>query len=249
MKIVRINYLGKPRYGKVIDKRIIIFKENLLWEEPKNIIGETAFKSAVFEPPLCPRLIFGVGMNFKRNYESGQSSPNKPVFFLKSPSSITSHNKQINIAKGISKSWGEPELACIISKELKNVSYTEAKEGVFGYTIANDVTSDSVDQQDHHLARFKSADTFCPIGPVIDTEFKIEDNSILGFQDNVEIRRSKLSDMILPPAKIISEISKWSTLKRGDLVLTGAPIRKGGKKYLENGTLYKCVVSLLSDRF
>ena len=109
MNIVKIKYLGKPHYGVLSEGKITVFNENLLWEKPDHKITVLRSDTAEYEPPLKPNLIFGVGMNFFRNYSSGQSLANRPVFFLKSPSSIIAHQKSINLSNGASRCWGEPE--------------------------------------------------------------------------------------------------------------------------------------------
>lgn len=121
----------------------------------------------------------------------------------------------------------EGELAVVIGKVTKNVSVQDALDHVLGYTIGNDVTARDLQRKDGQWSRAKGFDTFCPLGPTINTDFDPADATI-ETRVNGEIRqKAPLSDMIHSVAEIIAYASAVFTLLPGDVVLTGTPAGVG----------------------
>ena len=98
--------------------------------------------------------------------------------------------------------------------------------------------TDAYSGRDHHLARSKSADGFCPVGKFIDLDYQYQNKKIQGYQNNILIREGNTNEMIFSIDKIISWLSSWMTLNPGDIILTGAPKRVCEKKFLKSGDLY-----------
>ena len=143
-------------------------------------------------------------------------------------------------------------MGIIVGKHLHRASISEAKEAIFGYVCANDVTAENIDARDHHLARSKAADTFCPIGPWIDTDFIPGKAAIEAYQDKRLIRKGTLDKRIWKDEETLRWLSQWMTLDAGDLILTGTPPRVAEKVYLNDGNTFEVKIEglgCLKNRF
>ena len=126
----------------------------------------------------------------------------------------------------------EGELAVVIGRQAKNVLAETAKTYIFGYTIGNDVTARDLQRKDDTWTRAKGFDTFCPLGPWIETEFEPSD-AMLSCSVNSSIRQmASTRDMIFPVTSLIAYVSSIMTLEPGDVILTGTP---AGTSKLEIG--------------
>ena len=122
----------------------------------------------------------------------------------------------------------EGELAVVIGRIAKNVPVERALDYVFGYTIGNDVTARDLQRSDGQWARAKGFDTFCPLGPAIETEFDPSGDARLITRVNGEVRQeAPLSDMVHSVADIVAYASAAFTLLPGDVILTGTPAGVG----------------------
>jgi 2-keto-4-pentenoate hydratase/2-oxohepta-3-ene-1,7-dioic acid hydratase in catechol pathway len=133
----------------------------------------------------------------------------------------------------------EVELAIVIGKEAKNIAKSEVKSHIFGYTIGNDVTARDIQFSDLQWARSKGFDTFCPLGPWIETEFdpigKRLDSRVQG-----ELRQHAVTkDMIFDVETIVSFVSQNLTLLPGDVILTGSP---AGISRITHGDEVECEI-------
>jgi 2-keto-4-pentenoate hydratase/2-oxohepta-3-ene-1,7-dioic acid hydratase in catechol pathway len=121
----------------------------------------------------------------------------------------------------------EGELAIVIGSIAKNVAEADAASVIFGYTVANDVTARDLQKIDGQWARAKGFDTFCPLGPVIETEFDPAGKKI-EVRVGGEVRQSGvLDDMVHSIAAIVAYASSVFTLLPGDVILTGTPAGVG----------------------
>jgi hypothetical protein len=110
-----------------------------------------------------------------------------------------------------------------------------------------DVTAENVEGRDHHLARSKGADTFCPIGPWIDTEFDSSDARIEAYQNEKLIRQGNLSNRIWKDEQVLQWLSQWMTLDIGDIILTGTPPRVTEKTFLNDGDIFEVKIEGLGS--
>ncbi|MBU1218418.1 fumarylacetoacetate hydrolase family protein [Myxococcota bacterium] len=174
--------------------------------------------------PVVPSKIVCVGLNYKLHAEeTGKPLPQVPLIFLKPVSAMINPAENIELPSMSTEVHYEGELAVVIGKKLKNVDPKQAMEGIFGYTIMNDVTARDIQRNEKLYTRAKGFDTFAPCGPAIVTDLDIL-SSTLKTEVNGEIRqKTEISDMIFPPAELISFISKVMTLLPGDIVSTGTP--------------------------
>ena len=138
--------------------------------------------------------------------------------------------------------WGESELAIVIGKRLSKATVSEASKAIFGYTIGNDVSCENVHGWDHHLARSKGADTFCVLGPWIDTEYNPEGKYIRGYHNETLIRDGYCQERIWKEPELLVWLSSWMTLELGDIVLTGAPSRVIDRIYFKDDDTFTCEI-------
>ena len=173
-------------------------------------------------PPVTPTKIIGLGYNYK-DLVGDKDKYDEPVIFLKPSSALIGHNDPIIIDKSMKKVWTEVELCIVIGKTANNVARDIADEFIFGFTIGNDVTTSNILNRDHHLARSKGWDTFCPIGPWIDTEINTESLKLTNTINGKVFQESNTNMRIYDDKKIVSHLSKMMTLHPGDIIMTGTP--------------------------
>lgn len=198
-----------------------------------NDLQQTDLRVAAFLPPIEPRKIVAIGLNYRDHIrESGLAEPSAPLVFSKFPSSICGPSDEIRIDPSITTQvdW-EGELGVIVGTRMRNVSVEDALDHVFGYTVANDVSARDVQFGDGQWVRGKSQDTFCPVGPAILTADEVPDPQNLHITTRVNgevVQSSSTSEMVFSVAEILSYCSRNFTLDPGDLVLTGTPWGCGG---------------------
>ena len=176
--------------------------------------------------PCAPSKIIAVGKNYSGHAaEMNSEVPKEPLIFLKPPSGIIAHEQAIIYPKQSQRVDFEGELALIIGECTKNCSVEEAKNKIWGYTIANDVTARDLQQKDGQWSRAKGFDTFCPLGPWIVRELtsgaKLQ--TYINEEEEDIKQSSLLSEMVFPPEELVAYISQIMTLLPGDVILTGTP--------------------------
>jgi 2-keto-4-pentenoate hydratase/2-oxohepta-3-ene-1,7-dioic acid hydratase in catechol pathway len=186
--------------------------------------------------PFSPVNIFCIGANYAEHVkESGHAMPENPVIFMKPTTAVTNPGEPVLIPKACEHGPEvdyECELAIVIGKTCRDVSETDALRFVLGYTAANDISARRWQKQGgaSQWIRGKSFDTFCPLGPSIVTRGsgadEIGDPQKLKLSTTLNgqvMQNSTTGDMIFSAAKIVSFISRDTTLLPGTLILTGTP--------------------------
>jgi 2-keto-4-pentenoate hydratase/2-oxohepta-3-ene-1,7-dioic acid hydratase in catechol pathway len=183
-------------------------------------------EEVTFLAPVIPPNIIAIGLNYRQHaIESNSKIPTEPVIFLKATTSIGNPGGEI-ILPVIAPDYVdyECELAVVIGKKAKDIEEEEALDYVFGYTCANDVSArDCQMKKDVQWARAKSFDTFCPIGPWIETDFNPHNANFRTKLNGNVMQDSNTSDMIFPVRTLISFLSKNMTLLPGTVIMTGTP--------------------------
>ena len=175
--------------------------------------------------PVIPRSkVVCIGKNYADHAaEMGGVVPDEPIIFLKPNTSVIGPNDTIVWPEMSDRIDHESELAIVIGRLCKDVPLERVSDVIFGYTIANDVTARDLQKKDGQWTRAKSFDTFCPLGPWIDTDF-IPGTQKITATVNGEVKQSaQLSDMIFKVPEIINFVSRVMTLLPGDIILTGTP--------------------------
>lgn len=184
--------------------------------------GKTA--AAKLLAPIAPTKVVAIGRNYAAHAkELGHDVPSEPLIFLKAPSAIVGPDAPIVLPAESSRVEHEAELCVVIGKRCKNVPENKASEVIFGYVPLNDVTARDLQRKDVQFTRAKSFDTFCPVGPWIETDLDVRDVEVIARVDGVVKQRGRTRDMIFPIAALIAYVSRMMTLEAGDVISTGTP--------------------------
>ena len=174
--------------------------------------------------PILASKVVAVGRNYAAHAaEFGHEVPEEPVIFLKPNTSIIGPGVPIVIPRNTSLVHHEAELAVVIGRPCKDVPAAKALDVVLGYTIANDVSARDHQKQDGQWTRAKGYDTFCPLGPWIETNLDASDLEISAEVDGQPRQRSRTSLLIHDIPTLIEWVSAVMTLLPGDVILTGTP--------------------------
>jgi 2-keto-4-pentenoate hydratase/2-oxohepta-3-ene-1,7-dioic acid hydratase in catechol pathway len=175
-----------------------------------------------------PGKIVGIGLNYVDHAaEVGVHVPPSPLLFMKPSSSIIGHDEEIIIDPSVTSfvDW-EVELAVIIGVPLLRATPTEARNGIAGYTVANDVTARDIQEADGQWTRAKSLHTFCPLGPRVVDRSRIPDPQRLVVRTRVNgelVQDSSTREMAVGVYDLVSFCSHSFVLEPGDVILTGTP--------------------------
>ena len=224
MKVVRIQTEEGIRYGAVEEEGIRLYDGSplVMWEPTETMVE---FSAARLLAPVFPTKVVCVGRNFGEHAREMDSDvPESPLIFLKPSTAVIGPEKPIVIPPVSQEVHHEAEMAVVIGQVARNLAAGDAFRAVLGYTAANDVTARDLQRRDGQWTRGKGFDTFCPLGPAIETEFDpLEDHS-LECRVNGEVRQAgSVRDMIFGVARLIEFISGVMTLLPGDVILTGTP--------------------------
>jgi 2-keto-4-pentenoate hydratase/2-oxohepta-3-ene-1,7-dioic acid hydratase in catechol pathway len=231
VKIARFSTTGgDPRYGIVDDDELVVLEGDPMFSGYGTTGERVPLADAKLLAPVIPRSkIVCVGMNFpehKATSEAGDSST--PLIFLKPNTAIIGPDEAIRIPPVDGRIVHEGELAVVIGRIAKQVKAADFADYVFGYTIANDVSARDQMLSDGQWARAKGYDTFCPIGPWIETELDPGALEIQTFVNGEKRRHGMTADMLHSVAEILEFASDVWTLLPGDLILMGTPAGLGG---------------------
>lgn len=180
--------------------------------------------------PVAPPNIIAIGMNYRAHAaETGRTPPERPLIFLKATTSVCGNGDEIRLpAPARGEVDFEAELAVVIAKTARRVPVERAREYVLGYTCGNDVSArDCQMKLDQQWARGKSFDTFCPLGPWIETELDPAALKIESRLNGEVMQSSSTADMIFGVDELISYISHQMTLLAGTVIMTGTPAGVG----------------------
>lgn len=179
-------------------------------------------------PTVRPGKVLAIGMNYMDHIrETGAKVPERPVLFAKFPNSLNDPYGDVVMDRELTEQGDyEVELAAVIGTRTRGVSEEEALGSVFAYTVANDVSARDWQSADAQIARSKSFDTFCPIGPWLVTADEVADPQALALRSwvNDELRQdSSTGEMLFTVAELIAFLARGMTLEPGDVLLTGTP--------------------------
>jgi len=175
--------------------------------------------------PVIPRSkVVCIGKNYADHAaEMGSEVPSEPIIFLKPNTSVIGPNDTIVWPAMSERVDHEAELAIVIGRICKDVPRERVNDVIFGYTVANDVTARDLQKKDGQWSRAKGFDTFCPLGPWIDTDFVPGTQRITASVNNESKQDARLNQMIFGVAEIVQFVSQVMTLLPGDVILTGTP--------------------------
>ena len=232
MRIVRFTPnesagLGSdPLFGVLNDKdELLVLKGDPLFQGIIPTQSTVALSEVRVLAPVLPRSkVLAIGKNYADHAaEMNSVVPDEPIIFLKPNTSVIGPEETITWPRKAQSIDYEGELAIVISRICKDVPQERYADVIFGYTIANDVTSRDLQKKDGQWTRAKGFDSFCPLGPWIETEFVPAEQRITTTV-NGEVKQSEpISSLIFKVPEIIEFASSVMTLLPGDVILTGTP--------------------------
>ncbi|MFQ5947860.1 MAG: fumarylacetoacetate hydrolase family protein [Acidimicrobiia bacterium] len=225
MKIVRVRTDGDEiAYGAVEPEGIRVHRGSPLvaWEPTELLVP---FDEAHLLAPVFPTKVVCVGQNYASHAaEMNQELPGEPVLFMKPSTSVVGPGAPVIYPPDSKEVHHEAELAVVIGVVARNVAAEDAGRYILGYTAANDVTARDLQRGDGQWTRAKSFDTFCPLGPAIETELDPLDGLEVICRVNGEVRQSgSTADLVFGVAELVAFVTRVMTLLPGDLILTGTP--------------------------
>jgi 2-keto-4-pentenoate hydratase/2-oxohepta-3-ene-1,7-dioic acid hydratase in catechol pathway len=241
MRVARFSHNEEVRFGIVDGDELVVLKGHPLVNMYETTGDRVPLAEVKLLAPTIPSKVVCVGKNYQDHIaEMGMAVTNdEPALLLKPNSSIIGQGDSIVLPIQSEKVDLESELTIVIGKLAKNVSEVDALDYVWGFTIANDVTARDLQYSDVQWARAKSFDTFCPMGPWIETDF-VPAKQAISSTINGEVKQSSSIDyMIHTVPRIISFVSQNMTLLPGDVILTGTP---AGIAKLSAGDVVECTV-------
>lgn len=230
MKIARFSTDGSdPRYGILDDEDLVVLAGDPLFSGFGTTGERVPRSSARLLAPVIPRSkVVAVGKNYVDHVnEFGGEVPAEPLLFLKPNTSVIGPDDAIVLPPQSRRVDFEGELAVVIGRIAKNVPESQAASVIFGYTIANDVTARDLQKRDGQWSRAKGFDTFCPIGPVIETEYEPAGKRVTTRLNGEKRQEAPIEDMVHSIPAIIAHASAAFTLLPGDVILTGTPAGVG----------------------
>ncbi len=253
MRILRFNYQTKIYWG-------------ILKESSVRVLADSPFAGIRFSrklipfskikilSPAQPSKIVLAGLNYRDHArELGLSIPREPVIFLKPPTTVIAGNEKIIYPLGVKRLDYEAELALVVKKKARNINPEKVKDYILGYTCLNDVTARDLQKKDIQWTRSKSFDTFCPLGPWIETELDPKNLRIKCRLNDLLKQDSSTGNFIFPVDYLVSYISRIMTLLPGDIISTGTPpgvgpMRPGDKVEVEIEGIGKLCNQVIASR-
>jgi 2-keto-4-pentenoate hydratase/2-oxohepta-3-ene-1,7-dioic acid hydratase in catechol pathway len=199
------------------------------WGEWDKALRSYQLKDCRLAAPVQPSKIVCVGRNYAAHVaELGNDPPKEPMIFLKPPSSVIGPGEAIVLPRYSKRVEHEGELGLVVGKKCAHVKdEEEALSYLLGYTCVNDVTARDLQKSDVQFTRGKGFDTFCPVGPHIETEIDPRDVLVETHVNGTQKQSGSTSLMTFPAAYLVRWISRMMTLLPGDLIATGTPAGVG----------------------
>ena len=235
MRIARYTTGQDPTYGIVTEDEngavVIAEVQGDPLYQPIAYTGvQVPLDDARLLAPVIPRSkVVGIGKNYADHVAEmgGGQPPSEPLIFLKPNTSVVGPGDPIVLPRQSANVHYEGELAVVIGRICKDVPPERVPEVVFGYTCANDVTARDLQSSDGQWSRAKGFDTFCPLGPWIETELDHRDLALSTRVDGETVQDSRTSLLIHDVVTLVSYVSSVFTLLPGDVILTGTPAGVG----------------------
>ena len=229
MRVARFAGEDDPQFGVIGEEdgvpTIAVLKGDPLYAGFELTGQKIAVDDVRLLAPVIPRSkVVCVGKNYaKHAAEMGGDVPAEPLIFLKPNTSVIGPGEPIFYPDQSENVHFEGELAVVIGRICKDISVEDAPKVIFGYTVANDVTARDLQSKDGQWARAKGFDTFCPLGPWIETNFDPSNVQVTTELNGEPRQDGSTSDMVFSVADVIAYVSSFMTLLPGDVILTGTP--------------------------
>jgi len=175
--------------------------------------------------PVLPRSkVVGIGRNYAAHAkEMGNELPEEPLMFLKPNTSVVGPGDPVFYPRQTENLHFEGELAVVIGRICRDVPKEKWADVVHGFTVGNDVTARDLQKKDGQFTRAKGFDSFCPLGPWVETELDVSDLRVQTFLNGEVKQDGRTSDLIFDVPTLIAHVTSVMTLLPGDVILTGTP--------------------------
>jgi 2-keto-4-pentenoate hydratase/2-oxohepta-3-ene-1,7-dioic acid hydratase in catechol pathway len=224
VKIVRYQTTGPVSWG-VLEDDVVFAAEGTPFVDLRSTgqpVG--ALAEVTLRAPVTPRTVICVGRNYRSHAEEfGNEVPSEPLLFLKPPAAVIGHGEEVLYPELSGRVDPEAELVLVIGKRARNVAAADAWDVIGGYTCGNDITARDIQKSDGQWTRGKGFDTFCPVGPWVETEYDPTDVGVSCTVDGERRQDGRTKDLIFPIPYLIEYITRFTTLEPGDIVLSGTP--------------------------
>jgi 2-keto-4-pentenoate hydratase/2-oxohepta-3-ene-1,7-dioic acid hydratase in catechol pathway len=223
MRICRFSKAGRQTYG-IVDGQEVRALTAEPWagglpEGPTLTLAEVDLLA-----PVCPSKVVCVGRNYRAHArELGNEVPKEPLVFIKPSTAVIGPNAPIRVPEASREVHYEAELALVIGRTVTRATAVQAREAIYGWTCLNDVTARDIQRAEQHFTRAKSFDSFCPIGPLVETSLDLADLTVTCRLNGEQRQRGFARDMVIDPFALVAFISQVMTLLPGDVVSTGTP--------------------------
>ncbi len=240
MRICRFSTGEEPRFGVVTgevdefgqpaeDSVVVALAGDPLYVGVKLLDEQHRLGDVRLLAPVIPRSkVVGIGRNYAAHAaEMGNDLPAEPLMFLKPNTTVVGPGDPIYYPPQTSNLHYEGELAVVIGRICRDVPAEQATDVIFGYTIANDVTARDLQRSDVQFTRAKGFDSFCPVGPWIETDLDPQDfhdgRAVQTHLNGDVVQDGTTADMVFDVPTLVAHVSSVMTLLPGDLILTGTP--------------------------
>lgn len=244
MRIARFTTGDEPAFGVVTgdldeygqpaeDSVVVALAGDPLYVGVKLLDAEHRLADVRLLAPVIPRSkIVAVGRNYAAHAEEmGGEVPEEPMVFLKPNTSVIGPGDPILYPRQTSDLHYEGELAVVIGRICRDMPAAQATDVIFGYTIANDVTARDLQRKDGRFSRAKGFDSFCPLGPWIETDLDpaafAAGRALQTHLNGDLVQDGSTADMVFDIPTLVEHISSMMTLLPGDVILTGTPAGVG----------------------
>jgi 2-keto-4-pentenoate hydratase/2-oxohepta-3-ene-1,7-dioic acid hydratase in catechol pathway len=228
MRFARVARPDGPAFVEIVDDHAVLL-EGHPFAGVRRTDQVAPLQSVRLLAPIIPTKILCVGRNYADHAaELNNEVPEEPLIFLKPTTAVVGPGDNIVLPALSNNVHHEAELVAVIGRLTRNIAVEDALDAVFGYTCGNDVTARDIQRSDKQWTRGKGFDTFCPIGPVIDTDVDPSDGLAVRCTVNGEVRQeSSTADLIFNIAQLVAYCAAFTTLLPGDVILTGTPAGVG----------------------
>jgi 2-keto-4-pentenoate hydratase/2-oxohepta-3-ene-1,7-dioic acid hydratase in catechol pathway len=236
VRIARFTTGEEPQYGVVSgdvdelgipaeDTKIVALAGDPLYVGVQLTDTEVPLADVRLLAPVIPRSkVVGIGKNYAAHAaEMGGDVPAEPLMFLKPNTSVVGPGDPVFYPRQSSEVHYEGELAVVIGRICRDVAPERVADVVYGYTVANDVTARDLQRGDVQFTRAKGFDSFCPLGPWIETELDTSDLRVMTHLNGDVKQDGTTKDMVFDVAALVAHVSSVMTLLPGDVILTGTP--------------------------
>jgi 2-keto-4-pentenoate hydratase/2-oxohepta-3-ene-1,7-dioic acid hydratase in catechol pathway len=236
VRIARFTTGEEPQYGVVTgevdelglpdeDATVVALAGDPLYVGVQVTDTELPLSSVRLLAPVLPRSkVVGIGKNYAAHAaEMDSDVPTEPLMFLKPNTSVVGPGDPVFYPRQSSEVHYEGELAVVIGRICRDVTVERVPDVVYGYTVGNDVTARDLQRSDVQFTRAKGFDSFCPLGPWIETELDTSDLKVTTHLNGDLVQDGSTKDMVFDVAALVAHVSSVMTLLPGDVILTGTP--------------------------